>query len=72
MVESYDPQIINEFLTGVASDSFGMMKLMVQVIAVLFSGIILWKVGAMFTARTSKKTREGFMTSRYQKEWKKR
>ena len=73
MFETYDPEIIKAFYAGQASDSYVMMKLMVQVIAILFAGLLLWRMAVIFSSKKNQKSRESLMdSSRFQKQWRKR
>lgn len=73
MLETYDPEIIKAFYSGEASNSFPMVKLMVQVIAVLFAGLIMWRMAVIFSNRKTQKTRDSLMSSsRFQKHWRNR
>lgn len=73
MVEIYDPEIIKTFYAEAASNSYLMIKLMVQVVVVLFSGIFLWKIGVLFTSKKNQQTRDSLISSsRYQKHWRKK
>lgn len=71
MVETYDPALIGDYLNGVANESMLMVKLMAQVIFILVTGIILWRISAVFQRRKEKEKRSIFSESRFQRHWKK-
>ena len=63
--------LVSNYLNGAVNDNFVMIKLMVQVIAVLVTGLVLWRVSAVFTKKKSEQRRRNvFMGSRYQDQWK--
>ncbi|MBN4072495.1 hypothetical protein JYT74_00515 [Crocinitomix catalasitica] len=71
MIEvAYDPVLINEYLNGVANESFLMVKLMMQVIFILVAGIILWRISAVFNKKRTKRRNTLFSESRFQNHWK--
>ena len=72
MIESYDPEIIEVYLNGVASESYIMVKLMGQVVAILFTGIFLWRLSAVFNKRRKQRHESVFTSSRFQKHWRRR
>lgn len=72
MIESYDPEIVHQYLNGVASESVPMMKLMAQVIVILIVGIFLWRISASFQRKRVKRHQSVFGESRFQKHWRKK
>ena len=72
MIESYNPEIIEVYLNGVASESYIMVKLMGQVVAILFTGIFLWRLSAVFNKRRKQRHESVFTSSRFQKHWRRR
>ena len=69
----YDPQFITEYLSGQASETQLMVKLMAQVFVILVIGIVLWRISAMFGKKKTKTRRKNMFTdSNYQTHWKKR
>lgn len=72
MTETYNPEIVNEFLNGIASESVPMMKLMVQVIVILIVGIFLWRISAIFNKKRTNRHQNVFSESRFQKHWRKK
>lgn len=69
---SYDPEVIRQYLSGTASEAMPMMKLMMQVVAILFVGIFLWRISAVFSRRNVSKRQDMFSDSRFQKHWRKK
>ncbi len=72
MFETYNKEIVNEFLNGVASESVPMMKLMAQVLVILVVGIFLWRISAVFNRKRVNRHQNMFADSRFQKHWRKR
>lgn len=71
MIESYDPEIIKLYFSGVASESVPMMKLMAQVLVILVVGIVLWRISAGFNRKRQNRHDSVFSQSRFQKHWRK-
>lgn len=69
MIETYDPEIVNHYLNGVASEGVPMMKLMAQVLVILVVGIFLWRISAMFQRKKVNRHQNMFGDSRFQKHW---
>jgi hypothetical protein len=62
---------VANYLNGGVNDSFVMIKLMIQVIAVLVVGLVLWRISAIFSKKKSQQRRRSvFMESRFQDQWK--
>jgi len=70
--ESYPyRELIAGYLNGSVNDSIVMIKLMVQVIAVLVAGLLLWRISTIFSKKKNQQRRRSvFMESRYQDQWK--
>ncbi|MDA7804011.1 hypothetical protein N8987_05485 [Crocinitomix sp.] len=66
---AYDPKIVSEYLNGTASEAMPMMKLMMQVVAILFVGIFLWRISAVFNRKKVSRRQDMFSDSRFQKHW---
>lgn len=69
MIESYNSEIVHQYLNGVASESVPMMKLMAQVLAILIIGMILWRISSVFNRKRQKRHQNVFSESRFQKHW---
>ena len=64
-------EMIANYLNGGVNDSFVMIKLMIQVIAILVVGLVLWRISTIFTGeKNQQRRRTVFMESRYQDQWK--
>ncbi|WP_027419495.1 hypothetical protein [Crocinitomix catalasitica] len=72
MVETYNPEIVSTFLNGAATEAFLMVKLMGQVVAILFAGIFLWRVSAIFNKKRQNRHESVFTSSRFQQHWRRR
>lgn len=72
MIETYDPELIGTFLNGSASESMPMIKLMGQVVVILFVGIFLWRISTAFSSRKVNRRSSVFNETGYQQHWKKR
>lgn len=72
MIETYNPEVINMYLGGVATESVPMMKLMAQVLVILVVGIFLWRISAVFSRKRQQRYQNVFSESRFQKHWKKK
>ncbi len=72
MVETYDPELIATYLNGAASESFLMVKLMGQVVVILFVGIFLWRVSTAFSGKKQPRRKSVFGETGYQKQWRNR
>ncbi len=71
MIETYDPNLVAEFLNGSASEAYLMIKLMSQVFAILITGLILWRISVIFSKKKKSRRSSIFMESRFQQHWKK-
>lgn len=69
-IEPLYRQMIAEYLNGSVNDSFVMIKLMVQVIAILITGLVLWRISSIFSKKKVNRRKSVFMDSRFQKQWK--
>ncbi len=72
MIETYNPEIVSQFLNGAASESVPMMKLMMQVIVILIVGIVLWRISAVFGRKKKNRHQNVFSESRFQKHWRRK
>ncbi len=72
MIETYNPEIISQYLNGAASEGAPMMKLMMQVIVILIVGIVLWRISAVFGRKKKNRHQNMFSESRYQKHWRRK
>ncbi|MDC3352214.1 hypothetical protein OAV92_03105 [Crocinitomicaceae bacterium] len=70
MIETYDPDIVNIYLNGAATEAMPMMKLMSQVIVILIVGIFLWRISAVFNRKRKERHEAIFRKSRFQQHWK--
>lgn len=70
MIETYDPDIVNIYLNGNATETMPMMKLMAQVIVILIVGIFLWRISAVFNRRRKERHEAIFRKTRFQQHWK--
>lgn len=68
---TYDPTIVQTYLNGTASEAMPMMKLMMQVVAILFVGIFLWRISAVFSRKQKNRKQDIFRNTRFQKHWRK-
>lgn len=71
LIDTYSPELISEFLNGKASEAYLMIKLMSQVIAILITGLILWRISVIFSKKKKSRRKSVFMESRFQQHWKK-
>ena len=69
MVETYNSEIVQNYLNGYASESMPMMQLMAQVIVILIIGIALWRISTIFNKRKVNRRENVFSQSRFQKHW---
>jgi hypothetical protein len=71
MEETYNSAFFIEHLSGHAVKGFFIIKLMMQVIAVLVVGMILWRIGSAFSGRKKKERNNMFNESSFNS-WKRR
>jgi len=64
--------LVADYLNGAVGDEFVMVKLGVQVIAILIIGIVLWRISAIFNKKKERGRKTVFMNSKYQEKWKSR
>lgn len=69
MLETYSPELIQEFLNGKASDLPAMTRLMAQAFFVLFAGLVIWRISAAYGKPKEVRKRKKFMDSKYQDHW---
>lgn len=69
-VETYQI-LIRDYLSGSASEAFIMVKLMGQVLAIMITGIVLWRVSTIFSRRKKNRHKSVFSESRFQEHWRK-
>lgn len=72
MIETYNPEIVNSYLNGVASEGVPMVKLMAQVLVIIFVGIFLWRISGTFQRKKVSRHQTMFGDSRFQKHWRKK
>jgi hypothetical protein len=70
MIETYDSEFVQNFLSGQASEMKPMVNLMAQVFAILVVGIILWRISSVFSKRKKTRRKNMFSESSYQAHWK--
>jgi len=63
-------ELIANYLNGSVNEEFVMVKLGVQVIAILVTGLALWKISAVFNRKKKRPRKTVFMGSRFQSQWK--
>lgn len=71
MIETYNSEIVHTYLNGIASESMPMVKLMAQVLVILITGIVLWRISTIFSKKKVQRRKSIFGESRYQKHWRK-
>jgi hypothetical protein len=71
MIETYSPEIIEQFLNGQASDLPSMTRLMTQSFFVLFAGLIIWRISSAYGKPKHLRDRKRFMESKYKDHWQK-
>ena len=69
MIETYDPELIKQYLGGLASEGMPMVKLMAQVLVILVVGIMLWLISSIFNRKRQNRHQNVFSNSRFQKQW---
>ena len=69
MIESYDPELIKQYLGGLASEGMPMVKLMAQVLVILIVGIMLWRISSVFNHKRQNRHQNVFSNLRFQKQW---
>ncbi len=69
MLETYSPELIQEFLNGKASDLPSMTRLMTQAFFVLLAGLVIWRISAAYGKPKEIRKRKRFMDSKYQDHW---
>ena len=69
MIETYDPELIKQYLGGLASEGMPMVKLMAQVLVILVVGIMLWRISSIFNRKRQNRHQNVFLNSRFQKRW---
>ncbi len=70
-----DPEsslLVREYLCGVANEEYLMMKLLGQLLLILFVGIVLWRILTAFFRRNQSRKPNMFEQSRFQKHWRRR
>lgn len=71
MMETYNPEIISQYLNGAATESVPMMKLMAQVVVILVIGLVLWRISSAFNKKKNVQRQTMFNDTRFQKHWRK-
>lgn len=71
MMETYNPEIISQYLNGAATEGVPMMKLMAQVVVILVIGLVLWRISSAFSRKKNVQRQTMFNDSRFQKHWRK-
>jgi len=72
VIESDFRHLIADYLNGAVGDEFVMIKLGVQVIAILVVGLVLWRISTIFNKKKQRTRKTVFMSSKYQEKWKSR
>ena len=62
--------MIANYLNGSVNEEFVMIKLIIQVVAILFTGLVLWRISAIFSKKKRQTRKTMFMESRFQDNWK--
>lgn len=71
MMETYNPEIISQYLNGAATEGVPMMKLMAQVVVILVVGLVLWRISSAFSRKKNVQRQTMFNDTRFQKHWRK-
>jgi|688.fasta_scaffold407767_2 hypothetical protein len=71
MMETYNPEIVSQYLNGAATEGIPMMKLMAQVVVILVIGLVLWRISSAFNRKKNVQRQTMFNDSRFQKHWRK-
>lgn len=72
MIETNYRQLVADYLNGTVGDELVMVKLGIQVIAILVVGLVLWRISAIFNKKKQRTRKTVFMGSKYQDKWKTR
>lgn len=72
MIEIHNSDFVGTFLNGAASESMPMIKLMGQVVVILFIGLFLWRISAAFSGKKVNRRSSVFNETGYQKHWRNR
>jgi len=71
MEPTYNPEFFVEHVSGHAVQGYFIIKLMMQVLAVLVVGMILWRIGSAFS-RKKKPGRQNMFNESSFNSWKRR
>jgi hypothetical protein len=70
IIEPNFRQLVADYLNGSVSDELVMVKLGIQVIAILVVGLVLWRISSVFSKKKQSTRKTVFMGSRFQDKWK--
>jgi hypothetical protein len=71
MEPTYRTELVSQFLNGVATEEMLMVKLMGQMVVILFAGFIVWRAMTAFSRKSKQRKKSMFEDSRFQA-WKRR
>jgi len=70
VIEPNFRQLVADYLNGAVGDEMVMVKLGMQVIAILVVGLVLWRISSIFSKKKRNARKTVFMGSRFQDKWK--